>query len=170
MFRTDTGVIGAFLLAGILFVLPSPSLGEDPIVSADEIAYGLTPTRGLVITATQPTTVNLPTVTFEFNSFQLTTRAETQLDEVGKALEMPALQTSKFVIVGHTDSVGSESYNQRLSQQRAEAVVSYLVARQSLNRGRLSAVGWGESQLLPNVAPDSSTNRRVEVRNIGKGQ
>ena len=69
MFRTDTGVIGAFLLAGILFVLPSPSLGEDPIMSADQIAYELAPTRGIKITA-----VNLRTVTFEFNSFQLTTR------------------------------------------------------------------------------------------------
>jgi outer membrane protein OmpA-like peptidoglycan-associated protein len=164
MFLTVTGLSCAFLLAGTLFVLPSPSLGDDPIVSADEI------TRGLTITAGQPPSVDLSTVTFEFNSFQLTARAERQLDEVAKALNMPAFQSSRFVIAGHTDAVGSESYNQRLSQQRAEPAVNYLVTRQGLDRGRLSAVGFGESRLLPDVRPDSSTNRRVEVRNIGKGQ
>jgi outer membrane protein OmpA-like peptidoglycan-associated protein len=170
MCRTVAGVSCAFLIAATLFALPAPALGAEPIVSAEEIAYGLAPTRGLAITAAQPTSVDLSTVTFEFNSFQLTARAERQLDEVGKALNMAAFQGSKFVIVGHTDAVGGESYNQRLSQQRAEAVVDYLVARKGLDRGRLSAVGWGESRLLPNVPPDSSANRRVEVRNIGKGQ
>lgn len=170
MIRIVTGVSCAFLLAGTLFAAPSPSLGAEPIVSAEEIAYGLAPTRGLAITAAQPTSVDLSTVTFGFNSFQLTGRAERQLDEVGKALSMPALQSSKFVIVGHTDAVGGEGYNQRLSQQRAESVVDYLVARKGLDRGRLSAVGWGESRLLPNIPTDSAANRRVEVRNIGKGQ
>ncbi len=169
--RTVIGVSCAFLLAGTLFVLPSPSLGgEHPIVGADEIAYQLAPTRGLAITAAQPTSINLPTVTFEFNSFRLTSYAERQLDEVAKALNMPAFQGSKFVIAGHTDAVGNDGYNQRLSQQRAESVVDYLVARQGLDRGRLSAVGWGESRLLPGASPDSSANRRVEVLNIGKGQ
>ncbi len=170
MFRAVTGVSCAFLIAGTLFALPAPALGVEPIVSAEEIAYGLAPTRGLAITAAQPTSVDLSTVTFEFNSFRLTSRAERQLDEVGKALNMAAFKGSKFVIVGHTDAVGGESYNQSLSQQRAESVFDYLVARQGLNRGRLSAVGWGESRLLPNIAPDSAANRRVEVRNIGKGQ
>lgn len=169
--RTVIGASCAFLLAGTLFVLPSPSLGDEhPIVGADEIAYQLAPKRGLAITAAQPTSIDLPTVTFEFNSFRLTPYAEKQLDEVGKALSMAAFQDSKFVIAGHTDAVGGEGYNQRLSQQRAQSVVDYLVARKGLDRGRLSAVGWGESRLLPGTSPDSSANRRVEVLNIGKGQ
>ncbi len=170
MFRTILGVSCAFLIAGALFVLPSPSLGQDPIMSAEEIAYRLAPKRGLAITAAQPTSVDLSTVTFEFNSFRLTAHAQRQLGEVGKALLMPAFRASKFVIVGHTDAVGGEAYNQRLSQQRAETVVDYLVAQQGLDRARLSAVGWGESRLLPNVRPDDAAHRRVEVRNIGKGQ
>ena len=170
MFRTVTGVSCALLFGGMLFVLPSPSLGADPIVSAGEIAYELAPKRGLAITAAQPTSVNLPTVTFEFNSFRLTGHAERQLDEVGKALNMPAFKDSRFVIVGHTDAVGSETYNQQLSQQRAESVVDYLTFRLGLDRSRLSAVGWGESRLLPDVPPDSSAHRRVEVRNIGKAE
>ena len=168
--RTVIGISCAFLLVGTLFALPAPSLGGEVIVNADEIAYQLAPKRGLAITAAQPTSVNLPTVTFEFNSFRLTPFAEKQLDQVGMALNMPAFQDSKFVIAGHTDAVGNDGYNQRLSQQRAESVVDYLVARQGLNRSRLSAVGWGESRLLPGASPDSSENRRVEVLNIGKGQ
>ena len=170
MLRTLVGISGAFLLVGTLFVLPAASLAGDEIVGADEIAYQLAPKRGLAITAAQPTSVNLPTVTFEFNSFRLTPHAEKQLDQVGKALNMPAFQESKFVIAGHTDALGNDGYNQRLSQQRAESVVDYLVARRGLDRGRLSAVGWGESRLLPGASPDASANRRVEVLNIGKGQ
>ena len=83
---------------------------------------------------------------------------------------MPAFKGSKFTILGHTDAVGSESYNQQLSQQRAQTVVDYLVDRHALDRGRVSAVGLGEGMLLPEVAPDSAANRRVEVLNHGKGQ
>jgi outer membrane protein OmpA-like peptidoglycan-associated protein len=170
MFRTVMGVSCALLFGGLLFVIPSPSLGDDPIMSAGEIARELVPTRGLAITAAQPTSVDLPTVTFEFNSFRLTRHAERQLDEVGEVLNMPTFQDYKFVIVGHTDAVGGETYNQQLSQQRARSVVDYLTSRQGIDRNRLSAVGWGESRLLPDVPPDSSANRRVEVRNIGTGE
>ncbi len=170
MLRTVIGVSCAFALVGTLLALTSPSQGGEPIVTADEIAFELAPKRGLAITAAQPTSVNLPSVTFEFNSYQLTTRAEKQLGELGKALNMPAFKDSKFIIAGHTDAVGSEGYNQQLSQQRAQIVVDYLVYSFALDRGRVSAVGWGEGRLLPGVAPDSAANRRVEVRNLGKGQ
>ena len=89
MLRTVIGVSCAFALFGSLLVLSSPSQGDEPIVTKDEIAYGLSPKKGpnadelslkyelslkkgLAITAV----VNLPTVVFEFNSYQLTTRAE----------------------------------------------------------------------------------------------
>ena len=83
---------------------------------------------------------------------------------------MPAFRDSKFIILGHTDAVGSKVYNQHLSQQRAQTVVEYLVDRHPVDRGRVSAVGLGEGMLLPGVAPDSAANRRVEVLNHGKGQ
>ena len=171
MLRTVIGVSCAFALFGTLLALSSPSQGDDePIVTADEIAFELAPKRGLAITAAQPTSVNLPTVTFEFNSYQLTTRAKKQLDEVGKALNMPAFKYSKFRIAGHTDAVGNKDYNKQLSQQRAQTVVDYLVYRHALDQGRVSADGRGEGRLLPGVAPDSAANRRVEILNLGKGQ
>ena len=76
-------------------------------------------------------------------------------------------QRFKFQFVGHTDAVGSEAYNERLSERRALSVVDYLTSRRGMDRRRLAARGRGESQLLPDVPPDSSENRRVEIRNGG---
>ena len=68
------------------------------------------------------------------------------------------------VIEGYTDSVGSEDFNQALSQRRADSVRSYLV-RQGISSARLSASGLGESD--PVAGNESATgrqqNRRVEV-------
>ena len=49
-------------------------------------------------------------------------------------------------------------------------MVDYLVQRHALDRNRLSAVGWGESRLLPGEPADSAANRRVELLNFGKSQ
>ena len=171
MFRPFMIVSTACALAAGLWVLPHAShAAEQGIMSAEEIAYKLAPKRGLRITATQPTSVDLPTVTFEFNSYRLTPQAERQLDELGKALSMEAFKDSRFVIAGHTDAVGSDSYNQKLSQQRAETVVEFLVLMHRLDSRRLSSVGWGETKLLPSVSPEDGANRRVEIQNIGPAE
>ena len=71
-------------------------------------------------------------------------------------------------IAGHTDAVGPEDYNQRLSEQRAEAVKAYLVER-GVAADRISVVGYGELQ--PRSTNDTvegrRLNRRVEIRAIG---
>jgi outer membrane protein OmpA-like peptidoglycan-associated protein len=67
-------------------------------------------------------------------------------------------------VVGHTDSIGSEAYNQALSLRRAEAVVDALVAR-GVPAGRLSAAGRGESEPRADNATEAGRqlNRRVEI-------
>ncbi len=167
MMRYIGSVTGALALAGTLLLMPSAVSAEGPVVDAEAIAYQLAPKRGLKITAAEPTSVNLPEVTFEFNSAQLTPVAKRQLAEVGKALSMEAFKSSKFIIAGHTDAVGGEGYNLQLSQARAEAAVSFLVKEHGLDASRLKATGKGESALLPDVAGDSGANRRVEILNLG---
>lgn len=68
-------------------------------------------------------------------------------------------------VYGHTDSVGSEAYNQRLSEQRAASVAAYLVAH-GVNSARLGTKGFGKSQpIASNETPDGqATNRRVEIK------
>lgn len=71
---------------------------------------------------------------------------------------------SVATVVGHTDSIGSEAYNQALSLRRAEAVVDALVAR-GVPAARLSAVGRGESEPRADNATEAGRqlNRRVEI-------
>jgi outer membrane protein OmpA-like peptidoglycan-associated protein len=70
-----------------------------------------------------------------------------------------------IVIEGHTDSDGSDAYNQTLSERRAAAIELYL-RRKNLNIASLSSVGYGESRpIAPNTtAEGKALNRRVEIK------
>jgi outer membrane protein OmpA-like peptidoglycan-associated protein len=162
--------IATLTLSTALILLPAlGSAGE--MMTAEEIAYQLSPKRGISATTTaKPASVDLSSITFEFNSAELTDQARRQLDEVGKALTMPAFQDTRFMIGGHTDNVGSEAYNQLLSEKRAETVTAYLADNFGIQRRQLQAVGWGESKLKDSVAPEDAANRRVEIVNLGQTQ
>ncbi len=113
-------------------------------------------------------TIELRGVTFNLNQATLTPNAEGVLDTVVRAfVGQPSLRAE---IAGHTDSTGSESYNQKLSQRRAESVAAYLIAH-GARPDQLSAHGYGESQLLINPEKsdsDRERNRRVELRARGQ--
>lgn len=105
-------------------------------------------------------------VNFEFGSFDLTAQAKSALGNLADALSSPKLSRFAFLIEGHTDSVGSAAYNQRLSQQRADSVKNFLVAQYNIPSGRLQAVGHGEEVLLRPHQPASADNRRVQFVNL----
>jgi outer membrane protein OmpA-like peptidoglycan-associated protein len=87
------------------------------------------------------------------------------LDEIVDVLEKnPSV---KVEIEGHTDSTGSAALNQRLSEQRAQAVLEYLV-RKGIDRKRLSAKGYGLTRpIASNATPQGrAKNRRVELNPI----
>lgn len=110
-----------------------------------------------------PSEVSLAlTVEFAFDSADLTGRAMRDLDEVAAALNGAALRDVRLTLEGHTDARGDAAYNLRLSQRRAEAVVTYLASR-GVTPGRLRATGFGEHRLLPGYTPDDSRQRRVEL-------
>jgi len=110
--------------------------------------------RGLVM--------NMSDVLFDFNKYSLKPDAQVKLAKVsGILLAYPNL---KLQIEGYTDNIGSEEYNQKLSEQRADAVRDFLVA-QSVPQGNISAAGYGKN----NPIADNSTNagraqnRRVQL-------
>lgn len=110
-------------------------------------------------------------VHFPFNSAEVTPEAAATLDELGRALRDRSLATCCFEIQGHTDSVGSESYNQSLSERRARSVVDYLVDRFDIDPDRLLTRGLGESEPVADNATEEgrSRNRRVQISNLGYG-
>ncbi|WP_148252610.1 OmpA family protein [Aidingimonas lacisalsi] len=108
-------------------------------------------------------TLNMPdSVTFAFDSSELTSEARRALDDVTDVLRQ--YPETRINIAGHTDSTGSEAYNQRLSERRAEAVGGYL-QQGGVNASRLSMAGYGESQPVASNETDQgrAQNRRVEV-------
>ncbi|MBO6891418.1 MAG: OmpA family protein [Roseibium sp.] len=101
-------------------------------------------------------------VSFEYASARLSPTARANLREFAKGIADPDLQAASFVIEGHTDGIGSVSYNQRLSEDRAQAVTEYLVSL-GVSRNRLKTVGYGKTR--PKVADiNDPANRRVESK------
>ena len=84
-----------------------------------------------------PARRTLDNITFEHNSVALTAQAKRELDEWGSALTDSAMVQMVFKVAGHTDDVGSESYNYELSRKRASAVKSYLVSKFNVAYERL---------------------------------
>ena len=101
-------------------------------------------------------------VSFDFDSAAIKPAFEPTLNKVADVLAR--YDRTEIVVVGHTDSIGSESYNQRLSEDRAVSVASYLTARGVAGR-RMQTRGQGEmSPRASNDTPQGqAANRRVEL-------
>lgn len=102
-------------------------------------------------------------VEFEFDSDVLLPGAKATLDQVALALSSDEFFAEDFVLEGHADAVGTEAYNQDLSERRAASVRRYLVEFGGVTMERLSSIGFGETRLLEPENPTSGVNRRVRV-------
>jgi outer membrane protein OmpA-like peptidoglycan-associated protein len=103
-------------------------------------------------------------ILFKFGSTEVADDfSRRQLDEAGKALVSAALSGHRFEIAGHTDAVGSPTYNQKLSEARAQAVKDYLCRKYAIAAGRLATVGHGESRP---VATNDTEQGRAQNRRV----
>jgi outer membrane protein OmpA-like peptidoglycan-associated protein len=116
------------------------------------------------LAATKPQ-INLE-IHFDFNSAEISKSSTQAVQELGKALSNPSLKGSTFVVAGHTDAVGSDAYNQELSERRADTIKKQLVERYGIAGSNLVTVGYGESKPKDPNAPLDPTNRRVQVVNM----
>ncbi|MCB0429030.1 MAG: PD40 domain-containing protein [Flavobacteriales bacterium] len=111
----------------------------------------------------------LNNIFFEYNSDKLTQESKLELDKLYRLLDIN--ENLAVGILGHTDSKGSESYNMKLSQARAESVMNYVIGK-GIAKERMTAKGFGESQpIARNENPDGSDNpegralnRRIELK------
>jgi outer membrane protein OmpA-like peptidoglycan-associated protein len=106
--------------------------------------------------------VNINDVLFDFNKYTLKPEAREKMARVAGILE--AYPGLKIRLEGHTDSVGTDEYNQKLSEQRADAVRGYLMD-QGVPAGALSAVGYGKADPVASndTAAGRQKNRRVDM-------
>lgn len=102
-------------------------------------------------------------ISFDTNSATLTGDSRAALDTVGKALQSDALAGLSFRVEGHADARGDTEANRKLSQQRAEAVVSYLVSNHGVLPERLFPQGKGSAEPLNKDRVDAPENRRVTI-------
>jgi outer membrane protein OmpA-like peptidoglycan-associated protein/opacity protein-like surface antigen len=120
--------------------------GTDPLDPSDDVVKINVP-------------IVLEGITFATNKYEITPESEKVLQGALKTL-----QVHKDIVVqigGHTDNVGSNAYNQKLSQRRADAVKAWLVSK-GISSDRIIAVGYGEE--YPRVANDTAENRRLNRR------
>ncbi len=106
--------------------------------------------------------VNLPDVLFDFNSHSLRSDSMSKIREITDVVRQ--YPDRNVLVEGHTDSVGTMTYNTRLSEDRAYSVADEMVA-QGVSRSRLSVKGYGESHPIDSNTTNSgrTKNRRVEV-------
>lgn len=102
-------------------------------------------------------------ITFDTDSSSIQPHFRPTLDKVADVLDR--YNQTYVDVYGHTDSTGSDAYNQALSERRADAVASYLVSR-GVESARLEAVGYGETQPIASndTIEGRAQNRRVEIK------
>jgi len=122
--------------------------------------------QGVDVTRTAPDELKVTVrneVLFDFNSSGLRSASRDSLREMANVFEK--YPDTQIVVAGHTDSIGSSSYNQRLSERRADSVTRYLEDL-GVRDSRLEPIGYGESRPRSsnNTASGRQMNRRVEIR------
>ncbi len=103
---------------------------------------------------------------FDFDKAVLKADGKAKLDDlVGK---VKGINLEVVIAVGHTDSVGADAYNQKLSVKRAEAVKAYLVSK-GIEKNRVYTEGKGEAQPVADnkTGAGRAKNRRVEIEVVG---
>ncbi|OGI43160.1 MAG: hypothetical protein A2150_03815 [Candidatus Muproteobacteria bacterium RBG_16_64_11] len=99
---------------------------------------------------------------FDFDKSNLKAGDKKELDAA--AAKIKPMKIESITVTGHTDNVGTDAYNQKLSERRAEAVKKYLVGK-GVNAGQIQTQGKGESQPVADnkTADGRAKNRRVDI-------
>jgi len=143
--------------------ITTQNITQSDTIRADAIFINVVPLEPIII----------KNIYYEFDKWKLTDSSKIILDNTIYKLmvENPRIIVE---ISSHTDNLGTEEYNLKLSQKRAESIVKYLISK-GIEKERLVAKGYGESKpIAPNTNPDGSDNpegrqknRRTEFRIIG---
>lgn len=131
--------------------------GGDGLTSLADIK-----TEGTVVRFDDALEINVR-ISFEFDSAALKPSEKPTLDQMCRVMQK-ADNVRVFRIIGHTDSAGSDVYNQRLSELRAQEVGRHLMSSCGIPATRLEMVGYGEAFPDNEADPRAPENRRVEFQ------
>ncbi|MDP1887140.1 outer membrane protein OmpA [Polaromonas sp.] len=128
-------------------VAPKPAPAPVPVAAATKVTYAAD-------------------AFFDFDKSVLKPAGKAKLDDL--VSKVAGINLEVIVAVGHTDSVGSDAYNQKLSSRRAEAVKAYLVSK-GIEKNRVYTEGKGEKQPVADnkTKEGRAKNRRVEIEVVG---
>jgi outer membrane protein OmpA-like peptidoglycan-associated protein len=105
-------------------------------------------------------------INFDYNSADISAKSLPSVQALGRALTNPDLKGSTFIVAGYTDAAGGETYNQDLSERRADSIKRYLTDKFGIVGTDLVTVGYGKSKLKDPSQPLAEVNRRVQVVNM----
>lgn len=136
------------------------SKGIYGVATANNVAVQSASAEEILINLTLKFANEVPArINFEFNKYDLDAEARAALDQ--QAVWIMAHPKIKFRVYGHTDKVGSDAYNQRLGQRRANAAVNYLISK-GVDRNKVEAVAsFGETRPVVLTEAPNRENRRT---------
>jgi outer membrane protein OmpA-like peptidoglycan-associated protein len=131
------------------------------VIPADKISRALKAARSFAAEGSVDLWVN-----YDFDKDSLSAAGREQATALAEAFKSDAFSKSTFVLIGHTDSQGSDEYNLDLSKRRASRLAEYLVNQQKVPAAQLRVEGRGERELKTTgtTERDHGINRRVEIR------
>ena len=140
-----------------------------PVAAAPAVAAAAAPAAPVVAAAPAVAATKVTYAAdafFDFNKSVLKPEGKAKLDDLTSKVKGVNLEV--IIAVGHTDSVGSDVYNQKLSVRRAESVKAYLVSK-GIEKNRVYTEGKGEKQPVADnkTAEGRAKNRRVEIEVVG---
>lgn len=157
------GCDGAIIPQPVVVVVVAPAPAAKPAPAPAPVAK---PAPVVVIAVAATKVTYAADAFFDFDKSVLKPAGRANLDElIGK---IKGINLEVIIAVGHTDSVGSNAYNQKLSVKRSESVKAYLVSK-GIEKNRVYTEGKGEAQPVADnkTSEGRSKNRRVEIEVVG---
>ena len=145
---------------------PASATPVDAITAANEAARAMPVIAPAPLALPAKTTLQAETL-FDFGKSSIKPESHAALDVL--AAQIKAADFDVVITIGHTDSVGSQDFNQSLSEQRANAVRAYLIAH-GVDAARIRSEGKGEKEPIASnaTAHGRAQNRRVEIEVLGQ--
>ena len=146
-----------------------PVVAHAPVAQPEKAPEAKPATPAVVPVPVAPTSEKVTYAAdafFDFDKSTLKPEAKAKLDDL--VSKTGGINLEVIIAVGHTDAIGSDAYNQKLSVQRAESVKSYLVSK-GLEKNRVYTEGKGKKQPIADnkTAEGRAKNRRVEIEVVG---